>query len=108
LYILVLHVVNMITLSSTRGRYPPLLPTAAQYDPPDQFTPGEAGTLIDNSADMRDITATIVDLAVRGYLVIEEHQHDRMLGLVHDKDYNFILKKDRSEWFKLKPHEQIL
>src|SRR4029077_20457638 len=24
------------------------------------------------------------------------------------KDYNFILKKDRSEWSQLKPHEQIL
>jgi len=58
--------------------------------------------------DMRDITSTIVDLAVRGYLLIEEHQKDRMLGLFHDKDYNFILKKDRAEWAKLKPHEQVL
>ena len=45
---------------------------------------------------MRDITASIVDLAVRGYMVIEEVQKDRMLGLMHDKDYNFILQKDRS------------
>jgi uncharacterized membrane protein len=90
------------------GRDPRLRPIAAQYEPPEQLTPGEAGTLIDDSANMRDITSTIVDLAVRGYLVIEEHQHDRMLGLVHDKDYNFILQKDRSEWAKLKPHEQSL
>jgi len=27
---------------------------------------GELGTLVDNSPDMRDITATVVDLAVRG------------------------------------------
>src|SRR5216684_5973360 len=73
----------MFYLWWTRGRDPRLRPIAAQYEPPDQFTPGEAGTLIDNSADMRDITATIVDLAVRGYMVIEEHQKDRMLGLVH-------------------------
>ncbi len=98
----------MFYLWWTRGRDPRLRPIAAQYEPPDQLTPGEAGTLIDNSADMRDITATIVDLAVRGYLVIEQHQHDRMLGLVHDKDYNFILQKDRAEWAKLKPHEQVL
>src|ERR1700674_5531670 len=98
----------MFYLWWTRGRDPRLRPIAAQYEPPDQLTPGEAGTLVDNSADMRDITATIVDLAVRGYLVIEEHQKDRMLGLVHDKDYNFILKKDRAEWAKLKPHEQVL
>jgi uncharacterized membrane protein YgcG len=98
----------MFYLWWTRGRDPRLRPIAAQYEPPDQLTPGEAGTLVDNSADMRDITSTIVDLAVRGYLVIEEHQKDRMLGLFHDKDYNFILKKDRAEWAKLKLHEQVM
>ena len=50
----------------TRGRDPRLRPIAAQYEPPEQLTPGEVGTLIDNSVDMRDITASIVDLAVRG------------------------------------------
>jgi len=100
--------VLMFYLWWTRGRDPRLRPIAAQYEPPDQLTPGEAGTLVDNSADMRDITSTIVDLAVRGYLMIEEHQKDRMLGLIHDKDYNFILRKDRAEWAKLKPHEQVL
>jgi uncharacterized membrane protein len=98
----------MFYLWWTRGRDPRLRPIAAQYEPPDQLTPGEAGTLVDNSADMRDITASIVDLAVRGYIVIEEHQKDRMLGLMHDKDYNFILQKDRGAWAALKPHEQSL
>jgi uncharacterized membrane protein len=100
--------VLMFYLWWTQGRDPRLRPIAAQYEPPDQLTPGEVGTLVDDSADMRDITSTIVDLAVRGCLVIEEHEKDRMMGLVHDKDYNFILKKDRSEWAKLKPHEQVL
>lgn len=98
----------MFYLWWTRGRDPRLRPIAAQYEPPDQLTPGEVGTLVDNSADMRDITASIVDLAVRGYIVIEEHQKERMLGLMHDKDYNFIVHKDRAEWTKLKPHEQGL
>src|SRR5258707_12236421 len=31
-----------------------------------------------------------------------------MLGLMHDKDYNFIVQKDRAEWAKLKPYEQAL
>ena len=100
--------VAMFYLWWTRGRDPRLRPIAAQYEPPNQLTPGEVGTLVDNSADMRDITASIVDLAVRGFLVIEEHQKDRMLGLMHDKDYNFILKRDRAEWVNLKPHEQAL
>jgi hypothetical protein len=36
------------------------------------MTPAEIGSLLDNSPDMRDITASIVDLAVRGYLKIVE------------------------------------
>jgi len=100
--------VVMFYLWWTKGRDPRLRPIAAQYEPPDQLTPGEAGTLVDNSADMRDITASIVDLAVRGYMVIEEHQREQMLGLMHSKDYNFIVKKDRAEWSKLKAHEQAL
>ena len=100
--------VVMFYLWWTKGRDPRLRPIAAQYEPPDQLTPGEAGTLVDNSADMRDITASIVDLAVRGYIAIEEHQKDTMLGLMHHKDYNFLVRKDRSEWAKLKPHEQTL
>ena len=92
----------------TRGRDPRHRSITAQYEPPDQLTPGEAGTLVDNSANMRDITATLVDLAVRGYIVIEEIQKEHLLGLMHNKDYKFIAHKDRSEWSKLKPHEQEL
>ena len=44
---------------------------------------------------MRDITASIVDLAVRGYIVIEEHTKERMMGLFKDKDYSFTVQKDR-------------
>ena len=45
------------------------------------MTPAEAGTLLDNSVDMRDITATFVDLAVRGNLRIEERQNPKLFGL---------------------------
>ncbi|HLQ58325.1 MAG TPA: LemA family protein [Gemmatimonadales bacterium] len=64
-----------------RGRDPRRRPIAVQYEPPPKMTPAEAGTLLDNSADMRDITATLVDLAVRGQLRIEEHQNPKLLGL---------------------------
>ncbi len=43
-----------------------------EYVPPDGIRPGEMGTLLDERADMADVTATIVDLAVRGWLEIEE------------------------------------
>ena len=100
--------VIMFRLWWTTGRDPRLRPITALYEPPDQLTPSEAGTLVDNSADMRDITAAIVDLAVRGYLVIEEQSQDHMMGLWKDKDYTFILKKPRGEWSRLQPHEIAL
>jgi hypothetical protein len=45
---------------------PPMEPA-----PPEDLRPGQAGTLLDGVAHPRDITATIVDLAVRGYLRID-------------------------------------
>jgi uncharacterized membrane protein YgcG len=108
LFLPILTFFAMFYIWWTRGRDPRLRSIAAQYEPPDQLTPGEAGTLVDESADMRDITASIVDLAVRGYIVIEEHTTERLMGLMKDKDYNFNVNKDRSEWSKLKPHEQEL
>jgi len=98
----------MLWLWWTRGRDPRLRPIAAQYQPPENLTPGEVGTLVDNSVDMRDITASIVDLAVRGFLVIEEQKKDQLLGLTHRTEYVFHLKKPTPEWAALKPHEQDL
>jgi uncharacterized membrane protein len=63
------------------GADPRQRPITVQYTPPEGLTPAEAGTLLDNSADMRDITATLVDLAVRGKLRIEEHQNPKLFGL---------------------------
>jgi len=42
------------------------------YRPPEGLRPAQLGVLLDERADPLDITATVVDLAVRGYLVIEE------------------------------------
>ncbi len=57
----------MFRLWDARGRDPARLAVTPQYEPPEGLTPAEIGTLIDNSPDLRDITASIVDLAVRGY-----------------------------------------
>lgn len=43
-----------------------------EYEPPDGLIPAEAGTLVDEKAEPREVLATIVDLAVRGYLHIEQ------------------------------------
>src|SRR5699024_8311674 len=42
-------------------------------EPPSDVTPGQLGVLVDATADQQDVTATEVDLAVRGHLRIEEY-----------------------------------
>ena len=43
-----------------------------EYEPPDKARPAQLGVILDETADTKDVTATIVDLAVRGYLTITE------------------------------------
>jgi uncharacterized membrane protein len=99
---------GMLRLWRTRGRDPELAPIATQYEPPAQMTPAELGTLVDGKPDMRDITACIVDLAVRGYLHIAEIENERFFGLWSNKDYTFTLEKERATWSALKQHERDL
>lgn len=76
---------------------------AVKYEPPSDITPAEAGTLFDERADMIDITSTVVDLAVRGFLKIEEITTTKFLFL-SDKDYKLIKIKD-GDGSELKWHE---
>jgi uncharacterized membrane protein YgcG len=43
-----------------------------EFAPPLDLRPGQIGTLVDERANTLDVTATVVDLAVRRYLLIEE------------------------------------
>ncbi len=51
-----------------------------EFAPPDDVRPGQVGTIIDERANTLDVTATIVDLAVRGYLTIEEIPKEGWFG----------------------------
>jgi uncharacterized membrane protein YgcG len=51
-----------------------------EFAPPEGLRPGEIGTLVDEEANTLDVTATIVDLAVRRFLVIEEIPKRWFLG----------------------------
>jgi uncharacterized membrane protein YgcG len=59
-----------------------------EYEPPAALKPGEAGTLVDETAHPRDIVATVVDLAVRGHLTIE-----RVETAFGEEDYLLKLSK---------------
>ena len=51
-----------------------------EFAPPEDLRPGQVGTIIDEQANTLDVTATIVDLAVRGYLTIEEIPKEGWFG----------------------------
>lgn len=58
-----------------------------EYVPPDGLRPGHLGVLQDLRADSIDVTATIVDLAVRGHLRIEEIEKKGWFGKT---DWNLV------------------
>ncbi len=99
----------MISLWNARGRDPKLKEAVTvMYEPPKYnnvpLTPGEVGTLVDEKLDPRDITSTIVGLAVKGYVKIEE---TKTKGLIFDStDYYIAKVKEPDE--NLSPFEKIL
>lgn len=88
-----------------RGRDPKAQSIVVGYEPPDGMTPAEMGTLIDHEAEMRDIVSTLVDLAVRGYIGIEESVQKHLFGLISNTEYVFHLRRPRGEWSGLATHE---
>lgn len=89
-----------------RGRDPKERSYVVRYEPVEGTSPAELGTLLDHTAQMQDITATLVDLAVRGFIRIEEVTESRFLGLSKSTDYIIHIIRKRSDWTSLKPHEQ--
>lgn len=62
------------------GRDPQLPVVVPEYitEPPSDLPPAVVGTLVDEKADMRDIISTLVDLAARGYMTIEEERNNHI------------------------------
>jgi uncharacterized membrane protein YgcG len=58
-------------------------------DPPSTLPPGLVGTLLDESADVRDVIATVVDLGRKGDLTIQETQTGGIGGLFQSKDFQY-------------------
>ena len=52
-------------------------PVIVEFTPPDNLRPAQLGVVLDERADRKDVTATIVHLAVRGYLTISETTDDQ-------------------------------
>ena len=68
-----------------------------EYRPPDNLRPAQLGLILDEIADTKDLTATIVDMAVRGYLVIKN---------VTDNKHDWELVPAKDDTRDLLPYEQ--
>lgn len=84
----------------------PLGTIVAEYEPPTGLTPAETRALLTQSARTKDLAATIVDLASRGYLVIEESEKKGILRST--KEYALVLAKDGREDASLRTFERQL
>lgn len=76
---------------------------AVQFHPPAGARPGMVGTIIDETANTIDVSATVIDLAVRGFLRIEETES----GLFKRTDW-LLTKLDPPPGEQLARYEEIL
>lgn len=79
----------------TRGKDPKGRGTIiAQFGPPHKLTPAQVGTIYDEKAHKKDISAEIINLAVNGYLKITRHEKGKILKL---HDYTFTKLKNADD-----------
>jgi len=75
-----------------KGKDPRLKKTViAQYEPPDNLRPAEVSLIVRQNVKPKDISATLINLAIRGYLKIKEI---KKAGIFGKDDYEIIKLKD--------------
>ncbi len=79
-------------------------PKMVLYHPPEEISVLEAGVIIDNSLDGRDITAALISLAQKGYIRIEKIKDKN--SLFSSEDYQLTLIRDPD--INLSPYEAII
>jgi len=78
----------------------------AQYAPPTGLTPAEVGLLYDYKFEDREVTATLIDLAMRGFIAIHKVDRKHLFGAY--TVYEFELLREDSTVLDLKKHEQAV
>ncbi|MFN8638445.1 MAG: DUF2207 domain-containing protein [Dehalococcoidia bacterium] len=69
-------------------------PVAAEYVPFEGMRPGLMGTLFDERANALDVTVTVIDLATRGYLRIEEIEQSGVMSWFAKPDWLLVRLKE--------------
>ncbi len=73
------------------------LTITTEFYPPKAVSPGICGYVIDDRLDKRDLTALIPYWGGEGYLQVKESESESLLGLIKNKEYEFIKLKDLPE-----------
>jgi uncharacterized protein (TIGR04222 family) len=93
----ILAFLAMLLVWRRRGRDEPA-GVYAKYvsEPPTDLPPGVAGALVDERAEVREVVATIVDLARRGYLEI-----------IEEREEGFFVDKKKTAFQRLRPLNEL-
>lgn len=104
--VLVVGLIGVYLLWMLNGR-DPSVGAVPEYltEPPSDLPPGLVGTLIDERADIQDIIATLVDLARRGVIDMQEETH-KTFGIVSTSDFIFHKRADYDG--ALRDYEKVL
>jgi hypothetical protein len=107
LALLLLHRRRGVDQQQTQGvaRVAEFVPVGAgqtEFRVVDEIRPGHVGTVADERVDPIDVTATVVDLAVRGHLLITELPRETQFGRT---DWDLTRRSAQDE---LRPFEQAL
>lgn len=84
------------------GRFEPIAAGEERFELVENVRPGEVGTLVDERVDPVDITATIIDLAVRGHMTIVQLPHENANTNI---DWTFERRESTGE---LQPYERVI
>jgi uncharacterized membrane protein len=74
-----------------KGRDPKIgpVPDYLSEPPTEGLSPALVGGLVDEQVDVRDVISIVVDLAQRGYMVIEETRESAVFGLSQKSEFAF-------------------
>jgi uncharacterized membrane protein YgcG len=104
--VLVGGLLGLYLLWYSRGRDAPVkLPAEWIPEPPSDLPAGMVGTLIDEHADTKDVMATLVDLARRGVLAIQEESKPGLFGIGKTQEFIYHLEDSA---LPMRPYEQLL
>lgn len=96
LLVLVVGLIWVIRRWYTRGRDKPVaLYSDYITEPPSNLPPGLVGTLLDESADVRDVIATVVDMGRKRNLLMQETDRG---GLFSSKDFEYTKTGNNVDW----------